>query len=155
MFNPFRFRQPTGDGTAGQRQWSTKNILTAIAILIVIGGLAKVGSNYGFLPSSDFPRASGKRWQAVFLINNQVYFGHLKNFNRGYAVLDDVFYLQVNQELQPQTPGQQPQLNLIKLGGELHGPENRMFIPKKQILFWENLKLDAQVVRAIEDASKK
>jgi len=42
----------------------------------------------------------------------------------------------------------------MKLGGEIHGPENRMMLNKSQILFIEDLKPDSQIVGAIE-ADKK
>lgn len=127
-------------------RWSVERLLGVIVLLLILGGLVTFGASYGVLPAADFPMTSGEQWQAVFLVNNQVYFGHLKNLNAGYVTLDDVYYLQVSQ-LQP--PAAQPQLNLIKLGSELHGPMDRMFIPKERILFWEEMKSDSQVVQAI------
>jgi membrane-associated protease RseP (regulator of RpoE activity) len=100
------------------------------------------------------PRPSSGAWQAVFLTNNQVYFGHLKNYSQDYAVLRDVFYLRVADPIQGST-AQNPSLNLVKLGAELHGPEDVMYIPTKQIMFWENLKSDAQVVQAITNFLKE
>ena len=38
---------------------------------------------------------------------------------------------------------------LQKLGSELHGPEDQMVINRDQVQFWENLKDDGQVVKAI------
>lgn len=134
--------------------WPLEKSLGIILALLVLGGLVKLGASYGIVPSVDFPATSGKKWQAVFLVNNQVYFGRLKNYNRGYVRLDDVYYLQITQALQPQAPGQPPQLNLVKLGGELHGPEDRMFIPKDRILFFEDMKADSQVVQAIESTRR-
>ena len=129
-----------------------RNLFIGIIVLVlVVGGLWKFTAGYGFLPSFDFPATAADKWQAVFLVNNQVYFGHLKSYNREYVVLDEVYYLQVSQ-LQP--PAAQPQLNLIKLGQELHGPEDQMFIPKDRILFWENMKADSQTVQAIESTRR-
>lgn len=99
-----------------------------------------------------FPGVDNDTYQAVFLTNNQVYFGKLKNFNREYITLDNIYYLQASQSLQQGSqlrPEDIPNINLAKLGNELHGPEDRMFIPKERILFWENLKTDSPVVRAI------
>jgi hypothetical protein len=39
---------------------------------------------------------------------------------------------------------------LVKLGNELHGPVDEMHISKAQILFYEDLKTDGQVVKAIQ-----
>ena len=98
--------------------------------------------------SRDFPKVDKNKWQAVFLNNNQVYFGHMKNEGGGYIALTDIFYLRAAQPLQ-QGSQSEPQLSLVKLGSELHGPEDVMHIPKNVILFWENLKDDSQVVQAI------
>lgn len=102
-----------------------------------------------FHSSGGFPKVNSDEWQAVFLTNNQVYFGHLKNYNREYVTLAGIFYLQVAEPLQQGATPPGPGLNLVKLGGELHGPQDTMYIPKDKIMFWENLKTDSQVVRAI------
>ena len=94
------------------------------------------------------------KYQAVFLTNNQVYFGKVSNLGSSFPTLTDIYYLQVTQALQPKTNGTQPQINLVKLGGELHGPEDLMRINKDQILFVEDLKVDSQVVNAIKDYKK-
>ena len=38
-----------------------------------------------------------------------------------------------------------------ELGGELHGPEDVMYVSREQVLFWENLKDDGKVATAIKD----
>jgi len=88
-------------------------------------------------------------YQAVFLSNNQVYFGKLSNQSGKYPVLTDIYYLRVTQPLQPSDPN--PNINLVKLGDELHGPSDKMEINRDQILFVEDLKPDSQVVTAIKD----
>src|SRR3989344_1128727 len=106
-------------------------------------------------------------WQAVFLANGQVYFGHLKERTSKYPLLTDIYYLQVNQQnlqsgdqntntnTNTNADAAQPQISLIKLGDELHGPKDEMYIAKDQILFWEDLKDDSKVVQAIKDYKKK
>lgn len=39
--------------------------------------------------------------------------------------------------------------SLVKLGNELHGPEDKMSINLSQVLFVEDLKVDSKVVEAI------
>ena len=86
------------------------------------------------------------------MADGQIYFGKLDSIGEEYAVLQDIYYLQVQQEVQPDTTAQpQTQISLAKLGNELHGPEDEMFINVDQILFWENLKDDGQVVTAINN----
>lgn len=99
------------------------------------------------------PVGKANRYQAVFLSNNQVYFGKLSNTRSDYPTLRDIYYLQVTQALQPRDPSTptQPRINLVKLGSELHGPEDEMRINKAHILFIEDLKADSQVVEAIQE----
>ena len=101
------------------------------------------------------PVSGGNTYQAVFLSNNQVYFGNLANRSGQYATLSDIYYLQVTQPLQPKQGEQaSPNINLVKLGGELHGPTDRMDINRDHILFVEDLKADSQVVAAINSYKK-
>lgn len=94
------------------------------------------------------------QYQAVFLSNNMVYFGKVSSITSEYIKMTDIFYLQVNQQQgdqKAQAADQQSQLSLAKLGNELHGPEDAMFINRNEVLFWENLKPDGKVVQAIKN----
>lgn len=109
--------------------------------------------------NNDFAQAVNKdKYQAVFLTNGQVYFGKIDTITANSYVLKDIYYLQVQQDVQgekAQTEENKDQnLSLAKLGSELHGPDDVMYIEGKQVLFWENLKDDGQVVKAI-NANKK
>lgn len=95
------------------------------------------------------------QYQAIFLTNGQVYFGKLGNINDKYVELTDIFYLQVQQSVQPADKNKDPQVSLAKLGSELHGPEDKMSINREQVLFWENLKNDSNVVKVITEAKNK
>jgi hypothetical protein len=103
------------------------------------------------------PVVESKQYQAVFLTNGQVYFGKVKNVEAKTVTLTDIYYLQSNQQNPQQGTAQQdqPQLSLVKLGNELHGPEDMMAINRDQILFWENLKDSGKVVQAIKENQKK
>jgi len=120
-----------------------------IGILILIIIIVVIGLLYSFVYRKGFTQSD---YQAVFLSNGQVYFGKLTNKNARYIVMKDIYYLQLKRPLQEQKPGepaQQPDLTLIKLGNELHGPLDRMEINKNHVLFIENLKDDSKVVTAI------
>ena len=100
----------------------------------------------------------GDKFQALFLTNGQVYFGHLSQVDGSYAKMSDIYYLQVQQAVQPadnKAKKEEQQVSLTKLGNELHGPEDAMHISRDQILFWENLKDDSKVVQAIKEHQKK
>jgi len=95
------------------------------------------------------------KYQAVFLDSQdgQVYFGKLVIYNSDLYQLTDIYYVRVENPIQPEGANQpaQPNISLAKLGNELHGPQDAMFISKDQVLYWENLKDDGQVVKAITD----
>lgn len=96
--------------------------------------------------------------QAVFLTNGQVYFGDLKSANKDFLDLRDIYYLNVNQQVQPnQNTGEtsQSSISLVKLGCELHGPVDQMIVNRDQVTFWENLKDDGQVSKAIAEWVKQ
>ena len=98
-------------------------------------------------------------YQAVFLTNGKVYFGKVANKTSQFVNLTDIYYLQVNRDLQsPSESGEKAQnisdITLVKLGNELHGPQDEMQINRDQILFIENLKNDGKVVKAIENYKK-
>ncbi|HSW80848.1 MAG TPA: hypothetical protein VLG40_00480 [Candidatus Saccharimonas sp.] len=99
----------------------------------------------------------GDQYQAVFLTNGQVYFCKLSQVDSPYVKCDDIYYLQVQQSVQPTDKSQQnqnPQVSLAKLGSELHGPEDNMLINRSQVLFFENLQDSGKVVQAIKSNHK-
>ncbi len=116
----------------------------------VIGlcAFAIVFFTFGLSPASGFPKVEASKWQAVFLGNNQVYFGKLKDASATYLELSDVYYLKTATELEQNQSASN--LNLIKLGGEVHGPEDTIHIPKSSVLFWENMKDTSRVVQTIQ-----
>ncbi len=130
-------------------------VLLIILSLLLIGGVA--AKAIGMFTADA--GVNGKKYQALFLTNGQVYFGKLSDVNGSYVTLKDIYYLQVQQTVQPKDPkattDQQPQVSLAKLGGELHGPEDIMRVSKEQVLFWENLKDDSKVVTAVKDYKNK
>lgn len=121
-------------------------VLLIIASLLVIVTMARA-----LLPKERLVKKD--QYQAVFLTNGQVYFGKLSGVNSEYVVLKNIYYLQEdNQNLQNQAQAaEQPNLKLIKLGSELHGPEDEMFIERDKVIFWENLKNDGRIVKEINN----
>lgn len=132
-------------------------VILALVVLIVLGVLG-----YMFRDKLSASKSSSalSGYQAVFLTNGQVYFGKISNPDSDYVTLKDIYYLQVNQQLQSagssstQQSDQQPQLSLVKLGNELHGPVDSMQINRSQVLFFEDLKSDGKVAQAIEAYKK-
>lgn len=92
--------------------------------------------------------------QAIFLNNGQVYFGSITDLNQEFLTLSNIYYLRVNQQVQPGQQASQNDVSLVKLGCELHGPQDVMVVNRDQITFWENLKEDGQVATAIAEYIK-
>ncbi|MBI3495024.1 hypothetical protein HY065_00135 [Candidatus Berkelbacteria bacterium] len=131
-------------------------ILTALVVAGAITAATVVAYKYGTTGTKKESTAEalpGQPYQSVFLTNGQVYFGKITGRTSEQTTLVDVYYLQVQQPIQPTDPNkkveQQPQISLVKLGNELHKPEDEMTINNQQILFVEKMKEDGQVVQAI------
>lgn len=128
-------------------------VALVIAVL-VIAGLIYLGI---LLLDKKTNQAGGAvlkdKYQAVFLTNNQVYFGKIESLNESGITLKEIYYLQVQNADDKNAKDQN--LSLAKLGSELHGPEDKMFINDDQVLFWENLKDDGKVVQAIKNNTAK
>lgn len=98
------------------------------------------------------------KFQAVFLNGGQVYFGKIRELNSKYFVIDNIYYLRVNNQnaaTNTDAANSQQDISLAKLGCELHGPEDKMVINRDQVTFWENLKDDGQVAKAIAEYVKQ
>jgi hypothetical protein len=142
-----------------RQQVSNQNGLLSklLAVLLVVVSVAVLGwfaSKAAAVAMAD-STVKSKQFQAVFLTNGQVYFGKVSKVDSSYVKLTDIYYLQVQQTVQPKdnnaSNAQNQQVSLAKLGGELHGPEDVMYISRQQVLFWENLKGDGKVAKAIAD----
>lgn len=131
-----------------------------IGIVLLLLALSFYGWQAGWVS-----RKSANQYHAVFLTNGQVYFGKVKNKNSAFVLVRDIYYLQQRQRLQEAQPAEgsvkgesakssagqpaEPELTLVKLGEELHGPTDAMEINRDHILFIEDLKNDGKVVEAI------
>lgn len=123
--------------------FSVTILILALVAYTVLGGTSSSGEG---------KYVKTKQMQAVFLNGGQVYFGHINSVNDKYLRMSDIYYLRVNQQVQPNqstTATTASDISLVKLGCELHGPDDQMIIKQAQVIFWENLKDDGQVAKAV------
>ena len=161
---------PRPAGPAPRQSKGPKLVGALIALVVVAVIAAAAFMLLGGKTGSSDSAVEKAKYQAVFMTNGQVYFGKLDGLDSNYTELTDVYYLQVQQSVQPSTGTAQPstqnqaqtgtnandpQVSLTKLGNELHGPTDKMHISKDQVLFWENLKDDSTVVKAIKEYQAK
>ena len=133
---------------------SNKIAYTIIAIILVI--VLGFACFHFWHPKTtgELPQNLTDKWQAVFLSDGQVYFGHLTENNKKFYQLTNIYYLKYGTKLQQDQAGDgtssDQNLGLIKLGAELHAPEDVMYIDKDKVEFIENLKATSPVVKAME-----
>ncbi len=128
---------------------STKNQSPVVVWIAAVAGLLLVvilGFKAYWLISKSLEsdkRIDSATYQAVFLADEQIYFGKLKDIDSLYPVLEDVYYIFIEND-DPSTG------RLVKLGqNEPHSPIDQMIINRDHILFWENLKPDSRVIQTI------
>lgn len=137
-----------------------RGLFVALLFSSVILAVAAIAYGAVGTGKSEASYVDDKQMQAVFLNGGQVYFGHIKSLNNEYLRMDGIYYLRVNQQVQPnQAAATESQnandISLVKLGCELHGPQDQMVINREQVIFWENLKQGGQVAKAVEEYVKQ
>lgn len=93
-------------------------------------------------------------WQAVFLTTGQVYYGKLTDRRGQFYRLKNVYYLrrQVPAETEEGEEAPQAQLTLVRMGSEIHAPEDEMKINRDHILYIANLQPQGPLSLRIEQA---
>lgn len=143
-----------GDFKEGRAyRWSFLALLLSGTVLAVATIFFIV---YGRSVYSETHYVKADQYQAVFVNVNgtnggQVYFGKIRDLTSQYIRLTDVFYIQ-NQT--GQDGAANGSYNLVKLGCELHGPNDEMLINRSEVFFWENLKNDGQVAQKAAEFKK-
>ncbi len=125
-------------------------IAAGLAVLLVAVGILGALFFTNFLRYDHYAKKDfidRNAYQAIFLRNDQIYFGRLKNISSDFLLLKDVYYVKIDDK----GAGQ-----LVKLGKiEPHGPKDEMIINRDQILFWENMRWDSPVVETIKNLQLK
>jgi len=120
-----------------------------LAILLAVALVALLIHLYQFIIRGRTTVVSDQAYQAVFLSNSQVYFGHLSAIKSRYPILDDVYYVQ----LLPTNPDSDNPVStgrVVRLtDSATHKPTNRMVLNREQILFWEDLSERSPVLQKI------
>ena len=125
----------------GRAKWSQ-----VVFVLIVTLAFVAVGAWLIVQASYAMPGIQKDKYQAVFLDDGKVFFGDLTNKNGEYVVLENAYYTKsANTESEDGS-----QTALIKVGSESYGPDNSLMISRSKIQFWQNLREDSQVAKAIK-----
>lgn len=130
--------QPTSSMNRG------KLLMSGIVIVAVLFGAV-------FIFLKNQPNSNS--YKAIFLSNGQVYFGKISERGWQTVTMNEVYYFQLKNTTTSAVAGDD--LSLIKLGNELHGPEDSLEINWDHILFVESLRRDSRIVGAIEKYQRR
>lgn len=114
--------------------------LATVIIAAVLGFIAYQGTRGHQGPELPTP------YQAVALMNGQMFYGRMEQTGGDYVTLRDVFYIQGRQN--PETKAVTSVL--IKRGGEAHSP-GHMLINRQHVLLIEPVKTDSQIAKLIAE----
>jgi len=129
-----------------QKNTNSKNkglafLVIGIVVLVAVAAFLVVS----ILSSSQ----TSNEWSAVSLTNGRTYFGQIEKETSDKVILENVYYLQVNQ-VQDQEGQNQPQISLQNIQNEMHGPTDRMEINRDHVLFVEKLSNNSQILAALK-----
>ena len=129
----------------GRFKWLILGVIVVIIVAAAFVGLRGQGSgNY-----------DQDKWQAVFLNNNQVFFGHVVSEDENKLVLREIYYPQKPLILQQQSEQQPSDFTIVKFGGEIYGTEDEMVVNRENILYVANIKEESKIVAAIRKYQEK
>lgn len=120
--------------------------LLATILLIIAGGLLAV---MVLLPQGERINQSG--YQVIYMTSGQAYFGKLQNTTGDYLTIKDPYTAQnVTPEGEKAPTNQQASTTLLKVSQQAYGPEDVLSVNRDQVLFWQNLRSDSKVAKAID-----
>ena len=135
-----------------------KAFFVIVIALVVVAGLFVAYRNVQ-APKSATPAVSkslfgNDTFSALFIDNNDVYFGKITKRDSNFITLENSFYLRVTQVSQKGKDGKSidvPSLNLVKVGTELHKPKDKVEIQISHILSIQELDPASDVITAIKN----
>mgnify|MGYP000970491393 FL=1 len=116
--------------------------------VMITAAIVLVGALLGLMllvPKGE--RIKAGQYQVVYTTSGQAYFGKLQNTGGDYLVLKSPY---TAQEVKGTDEKSQPQTTLVKVSQQAYGPEDVMSLKSEQVLFWQNLRPDSKVAKAIE-----
>jgi len=119
------------------------NFLNSLAALVIAVALTVLAFQ---ADKHSQPTQLNSAYQAIVLMNGQLFFGKVEGLGNDYVVLQDVFYIQSRQK-----PGTTEVANvLIKRGKEAHAPD-RMIINRQQIVLIEPVTENSSIAKLIAE----
>jgi hypothetical protein len=153
---------PAPAGQAKSKRGDKTRVLRAGAVALLFCVTVLVAASIGYLAfakdnSNQNKFVDNGKYQAVFLTNGQVYFGNVKDINKDFIRLTNIYYLTQNTTTAANgTTTADGNYTLVKLGcQQIHDPTDAMLISQNQVSFWENLQDGGKVVTSIKSFIKQ
>jgi len=134
-------------------------VLVLLGVLVI--GILAIGGSWALTESKNgmismIKNDETAEYSAVFLSNNQVYFGKIAKMTKSEIDLREIYYLQVNPQGEKSAETADDDILLVKLGDEIHRPADQMVINRDQVMFVEPLlKNNSRVIDAIAEYKQK
>lgn len=130
-----------------RRTWrpTRQQLLLAVAALVMIAGLTVAAHWYRHRNDQV---VMNDRYQVVYMLSGQVYFGKLQNTSGNYLTLKNVYTLQDEPSADTAADAENS-TNILQVSRQVYGPEDSMAIRADQVQFWQNLRSDSKVAEAI------
>jgi len=126
-------------------------------VLLIVGIIVLIAIIVFLVMTIFVSPVKGSTWYGVFLANGRTYFGHIVKQNSQTIVLQDVYYLQV-QQVEPTEGGAeppQPQISVVSIEADIHAPENEMQINLQHVLYVQKLAEDSQIISTIKQLKEQ
>lgn len=140
-FDDFVARSPKSK--SGNKTWL---FITLVLVILVLGAAIF------FVPKLKMTKNT--EYKAIFLDNQQVYFAKVVKEDALSVYLDEVYYIQTQQQVIPATAeGAEDTIKevpvLIKRGQELHQPSGWMQINRDKIVSIEQIGAESEILKEI------
>ncbi len=145
---PVATHRPQPSKASDSRGKKSKFLFGAAGIVVVLGLFWWFFGRTMGIPSY----IETSKYQVVCLQSGECYFGKVSAVTSDTVQIKNVFYVQKATDASSAadaTDASGNNLQLIKLGNEVHGPEDMMAISRSQVLYIENLKSDGKVTQTI------
>jgi hypothetical protein len=121
-----------------------------VSVAVTLGVLLAIIVGMYWYKHRNDQTVLGDRYQVVYLLTGQVYFGKLQNTSGEYLTLTHVYTIQG----QKSDTSSDESTNILQVSRQVYGPDDSMAIRADQIQFWQNLRSDSKVAQAIASADK-
>lgn len=123
-------------------------IAMAATIASVVGIVWLVQQVY----QANLQRIDTSKYQVVYLVNGQAYFGKLQNTSGDFLVLKSPYIAQSVESAEEGAAeaDASTQTTILRVTDQIYGPDDSIAIKSSQIAFWQNLRDDSKVTQAIK-----